>query len=138
ERFAVEAGLRRDKPIIGMLSNVMWDAQLHYPANAFPNMLDWAVKTVAYFVRRPDLQLLLRIHPAEIRGTVPSRQPLLAELRARFPELPPNIVIVPPESQVSTYSAMEACDSVLIYGTKTGVELTSIGIPVIVGGEAWI
>ena len=28
--------------------------------------------------------------------------------------------------------------SVLIYGTKTGVELTSLGIPVIVAGEAWI
>jgi hypothetical protein len=33
---------------------------------------------------------------------------------------------------------MERCDNVLIYGTKTGVELTSIGIPVIVAGEAWI
>jgi len=27
---------------------------------------------------------------------------------------------------------------VIIYGTKTGVELTSMGIPVIVAGEAWI
>ena len=30
------------------------------------------------------------------------------------------------------------CDSVIIFGTKTGVELTSFGIPVIVAGEAWI
>ena len=33
---------------------------------------------------------------------------------------------------------MLQCDSVIIYGTKTGVELTSEGIPVIVAGEAWI
>jgi hypothetical protein len=33
---------------------------------------------------------------------------------------------------------MDKCDAVLIYGTKTGVELTSAGIPVIVAGEAWI
>ncbi len=33
---------------------------------------------------------------------------------------------------------MELCDSVLIYGTKTGVELTAVGIPVVVAGEAWI
>jgi len=33
---------------------------------------------------------------------------------------------------------MSRCNAVLIYGTKTGVELTSIGIPVIVAGEAWI
>jgi hypothetical protein len=33
---------------------------------------------------------------------------------------------------------MHQCDTVLIYGTKTGVELTSVRIPVIVAGEAWI
>ena len=33
---------------------------------------------------------------------------------------------------------MTQCDSVLIYGTKMGVELSCEGIPVIVAGEAWI
>jgi hypothetical protein len=33
---------------------------------------------------------------------------------------------------------MSQCDTVIIYGTKTGVELTSMGIPTIVAGEAWI
>ena len=33
---------------------------------------------------------------------------------------------------------MELCNAALIYGTKTGLELASRGIPVIVGGEAWI
>ena len=121
-----------------MLTNVMWDAQLHYKANAFPNMLDWAIRTIRYFAARQDLQLIIRIHPAEIRGTIPSRQPLLAEIHKVFPKLPENVFIIPPESQVSTYAAMQECNAVIIYGTKTGVELTSMGIPVIVAGEAWI
>jgi hypothetical protein len=121
-----------------MLSNVVWDAQLHYPANAFPSLIDWAVRTIDYFRGRADLQLLLRIHPAEVRGTSPSRQPLEAEIRKRFPILPANVFVIPPESPVSTYAAMELCDSVLIYGTKMGVELTAVGIPVVVAGEAWI
>jgi hypothetical protein len=33
---------------------------------------------------------------------------------------------------------MLQCNTALIYGTKMGVELTSMGIPVIVAGEAWI
>lgn len=136
--YAAEVGLRLDRPIIGMLTNVMWDAQLHYPANAFPDMLDWTLKTIAYFARRPDLQLLIRVHPAEIRGTVPSRQPLAAEIARAFPELPANVFIIAPDSNVSTYAAMDVCNAVIIYGTKTGVELTSAGTPVIVGGEAWI
>ncbi|MBK8870028.1 MAG: capsule biosynthesis protein [Elusimicrobia bacterium] len=128
----------RKKPWIGLLTNVMWDAQLHYPANAFSNMRDWIFETIDYFEARPDLQLIIRVHPAEIRGTLPSRQKMVDEIRRRGKPLPTNVFIVGPEDPVSTYSLMERCNTVLIYGTKTGVELTSQGIPVIVAGEAWI
>lgn len=138
EKIAAEIGLDRGKPVIGMLTNVMWDAQLHYRANAFPNMLAWVVDTIEYFSKRPELQLVIRIHPAEIRGTLPSRQPLLAEISKRWEHLPSNVFVIPPESPVSTYAVMEQCDTVIIYGTKMGVELTSVGIPVVVAGEAWI
>jgi hypothetical protein len=130
--------LDRSRPIIGLLTNVSWDAQLHYPANAFPNMLEWLVQTCRYFSSRPDLQLLIRVHPAEISGFPPSRQPILGELRKSLPQLAPNITVVPPESDMSTYALMSLCNAAIIYGTKMGVELTSGGLPVIVAGEAWI
>lgn len=133
-----EVGIDFGKPIIGLLTNVVWDAQLHYPANAFPSMLDWLYKTIAYFARRPDLQLLIRVHPAEITGTLPSRQCVTDEIRKAFPELPANIFLIPPESRLSTYVAMSQCNTALIYGTKMGVELSAVGLPVIVAGEAWI
>jgi hypothetical protein len=138
DSIATQTGVDFEKPCIGLLTNVIWDAQLHYRANAFPNMLVWLIETIKYFARRPNLQLLIRVHPAEIRGFIPSRQHAVDEIRKVFPTLPPNVFVVPPESQVSTYAAMERCDAVIIYGTKTGVELTSLGIPVIVAGEAWI
>ncbi len=136
----VGAGLDIDwsRPCIGLLTNVMWDAQLHYRGNAFPDMLAWLEHTVRHFAAKPDLQLIVRIHPAEISGLVPSRQRVADELKLRFPELPPNVVVVPPEHPASTYALMEKCDSVLIFNTKTGIELTCLGIPVIVAGEAWI
>jgi hypothetical protein len=138
DRILKEIGCDTSRPIIGCLTNVMWDAQLHYPANAFPNMLEWLLHTVRYFEKRQDLQLVIRVHPAEIRGSVPTRQPVVEELKMHFPTLPANVFVVPPESNISTYVLAELCDSVIIYGTKTGVELTSVGIPVIVAGEAWI
>ncbi len=138
DEAAALAGLDLTRPVIGLLTNVAWDAQLHYPANAFSNMMEWVLETVGYFARRADLQLLIRIHPAEISGDIPSRQHVADALRSAFPTLPANVFVVRPESRVSTYAAMEACNAVIIYGTKTGVELTSLGIPVIVAGEAWI
>lgn len=131
-------GIDRSRPVIGLLTSVTWDAQLHYPANAFPSMIEWLVQTCEYFARRPDLQLLIRVHPAEISGFPQSRQPILRELRKRLPSLASNIIVVPPESGMSTYSLMSLCNSAIIYSTKTGVELASIGVPIIVAGEAWI
>jgi len=117
---------------------VCWDAQLHYPANIFVDMLEWVFDTIEYFMKRPDLQLIIRVHPAEITAELPSRQRVVEEIQKRFGILPPNIFVVAPESKLNTYSLMEVCNAAIIYGTKTGVELTSLGIPVIVAGEAWI
>ena len=131
-------GLDFSRPCIGMLTNVAWDAQIHYPGNVFSDMFDWVIKTIDYFSRRPDLQLVIRVHPAELSGDVPSRQRVVEEVKKKYPVLPRNVFMIPPQSRISTYAVMEACNAVVIYGTKTGVELTSLGIPVIVAGEAWI
>lgn len=133
-----ELGIDFSKPVIGLLTNVLWDAQLHYRDNAFPSLIDWLVETVEYFRKRKDLQLLVRVHPAEVRGIVPSRQPVMKEIERRIPDMPDNVFIIRPESHISTYAAMDTCDTVLIYGTKTGLELSAQGKPVIVAGEAWI
>jgi len=117
---------------------VCWDAQLHYPSNVFNNMLDWIFQTIDHFAKKPELQLIIRVHPAEVTAELPSRQLVVEEIKKSFPTLPPNIFVVAPESKLNTYTLMEACNAVIIYGTKTGVELTSFGIPVIVAGEAWI
>lgn len=55
-----------------------------------------------------------------------------------LPQLAPNIAVVPPDSRLSTYALLSVCNAALIYGTKMGVELTSVGLPVIVAGEAWV
>ncbi|MCA8962057.1 MAG: capsule biosynthesis protein [Planctomycetes bacterium] len=138
ETLVAATGIDPDRPIIGLLTNVVWDAQLHYRANAFPSMLDWIEATIRLFADRPAMRVLFRVHPAEIRGTQRSRQRAVEEIERAFPRLPANVFVVGPESSVNTYAAMERCNAVLIYGTKTGVELTSRGIPVIVAGEAWI
>jgi len=137
-QLANALGLDLSRPIVGLLTNVAWDAQLHYPANAFSDMLEWVTRTCEYFAMRPDLQLLIRVHPAELNGFPPSRQPVLSELARRLPALAPNITVVPPESRMSTYGLMSLCNAAIIYGTKMGVELTSVGLPVIVAGEAWV
>lgn len=127
-----------DKPVVAALTSVVWDACLHYPSNAFPDMATWLRETIDAFSRRPDLQLVIRVHPAEVTGFVPSRQPMAEEVARLFPKLPDNVFLVPPESPLSTYALIERSNAVIVYSTKTGVEAACAGIPVIVAGEAWV
>ena len=81
-------------------------------------MIEWMQKTIEFFINNPELQLVVRVHPAEIRGTLPSNQRMCDEINSLFPDLPSNIFIIPPDSDVSTYAVMSKCDSVIIYNTK--------------------
>jgi hypothetical protein len=136
--IARDLGVDFTKPSVGLLTNVVWDAQLTYRNNAFANMMEWILESIRYFAGRPELQLIIRVHPAELLAHTRARQTVTGEIAKVFPELPGNVFIIPPESTISTYSVMDQCNAVILYGTKTGVELTSMGIPVIVAGEAWI
>lgn len=137
DRLVSELGLDPAKPIIGLLTNVLYDANLFYQSNAFEDMLAWLFVTIDYFIDHSGLQLVIRIHPHEHQSAMVV-QCVGAEIKERYGTLPASIKVIPSESNYSTYALMALCRAVLIYGTKTGVELAPTGVPVIVAGEAWI
>ena len=129
--------LDRSRPAYCLLTNVVWDAQVHFAANAFRNQIEWLRCTLNWFAGRPDLQLIVRVHPAETVAPA-SRQPIIDEVRRVLPTLPDNIRVVEPDIKLSTYAIADLCDAAIVFGTTTAVELAASGIPVIVAGEAWL
>lgn len=138
ERIQKATGVDFSRDTVCLLTSVMWDAQLHYSSNAFSSMLEWVHATIEHYSLRPQTQLVIRVHPAEVSGAVPSRQLLVDEITRWFPVLPSNVFVIGPESDISTYVLAEKSRAALIYNTKTGIELAAQGIPVVVAGEAWI
>ena len=132
-----EFGIDFAKPTVAAFTNVLWDAQVFYPSNAFPSMLDWLVETIRYFAKRQDLQLVIRVHPAEIKNPTKSRETVVGELARLMPHLPPNVFVIPPTSNANSYAIARASNAAIIYGTKMGVELAYMGVPTIVAGESW-
>ena len=127
-----------NKKFVLLLTNVIWDARLHYESNAFNSMIDWIIKTIEFYKKNKSIQLVIRIHPAEITGDVPSRQKVEQEIFAKYEKLPENIIIIKPEDPSSTYTLIEKSSAVLIYNTKTGIEASAMGKKVVVAGEAWV
>ena len=132
-----EFGIDFAKPTVAAFTNVLWDAQVFYPSNAFPSMLDWLVETITYFAKRPELQLVIRVHPAEVKNPVKSRETVVGELARLVPELPPNVFVIPATASANSYAIARASNAAIIYGTKMGVELAYMGVPTIVAGELW-
>ena len=121
-----------------MLTNIIWDALLTYPNNIFDNMLEWLFKTIDYFQTRPDLQLAIRVHPAEVNSDRVSKQLVFDEIKKKYKKIPENIIIINSDDDLSTYAFTDECDSIILYATKMGMEFSPFGIPVIVAGEAYV
>lgn len=84
---------------------------------------------------RPQDELVIRIHPAEtsLPGKL-TREPLGEFLDERHRSLPPNIRVAPDAGE-SSYDLMAWCDAGLVYTSTTGLELATIGKPVVVTGN---
>lgn len=129
-------GLSKELPTYCLLTNIGWDAQIFYANCEFDSMIEWLFFTIEHFKAHPNKQLIVRIHPHEIKsGNREFSGPLIRE---RFPVLPPNIVVVDKDSPFSTYDLMDISRAVILYGTKTGVEIAPFGMPVVVAADAWI
>lgn len=77
-----------------------------------------------------DIHYYLRIHP-NLKGIDHQDHMKLYEL-SKYE----NITIIPPESEVSTYALMEACEKVVTFGSTMGVEATFWGKPSLLMGRA--
>jgi hypothetical protein len=138
DKLFEDLNIDRNKPLIGLATNVIWDAQIDFPSNFFNHILEWIFFTIDYFVKNQHLQLIIRVHPAEVAVQKPSKQKVVNEIFKKYGTLPNNIFIVKPEENYNTYKILDKCDNILIYGSRVGVEMAALGKTVIVAGEGFI
>ena len=126
------------KPILGILTNVIWDAQIIYKNNIYNNMVDWLIDTIKYLSNRKDIEVVVRCHPGEIRGDRLSKQTVKGTILENFKTLPENLKIIDSDNDISTYSFADYCETLIIYATKMGMEFSPFGNKVICAGESYI
>lgn len=132
EKLREELKLDKERPIVLLATNVLGDS-LTLGRNIFArSMADWIEKTVQFFANRPDVQLVIRIHPGERLTHGPSMADVV---RSALTDIPENIHLIGPLEKINTYDVMEIADLGLVYTTTTGLEMAMNGIPLIVCGE---
>ncbi len=120
------------RPLVLLATNVLGDS-LTLGRNIFTaSMAEWITKTVLYFAQRPQVQLVVRIHPGERLMKGPSSLDLIQNA---LPLLPENIKLVGPLEKVNTYDLMEISALGLAYTTTVGMEMALRAVPVILAGQ---
>jgi hypothetical protein len=121
-----------DRPILLLATNVLGDSLTLGRQVFTKSMAEWIERTVQYFVPREDVQLVIRVHPGEIKTRGIS---IVDTIHKLLPQLPEHIHLIKPEDKVNTYDLVEITDIGLVYTTTVGMEMAMSGIPTIVVGQ---
>ena len=122
-----------DRPVVLLAANVLGDS-LTLGRNIFAeSMSEWITKTVQYFAKRTDAQLVVRIHPGE--KIVPQAKSMGTVVREALPEMPDHIHVIGALDNINTYDLIEIANLGLAYTTTVGVETAMNGVPVISCGR---
>jgi hypothetical protein len=138
EAIRRQLGLDPAKPVATIFSHVLWDANLFYGEDLFQDYGEWFVETVRAACANPNLDWLVKLHPANLwkraRDGVTGEFSEVALIRRHLGELPPHVTLLYPDTKIGTLSLFRFTDyGVTVRGT-TGMELPCFGKPVLTAG----
>ncbi len=136
ERF----GLDPRKKTAFIFPHILWDATFFWVKCLFRDYEEWFVETVRAACANDRVNWVVKIHPANQRvregGSLQCESAEVVSLRKYIGKLPPHIAMIPPESEISTYSLFQIMDYCITVCGTVGIEAARLGIPVLTGGRA--
>jgi hypothetical protein len=132
-----ELGLRSRVPLVAAFTNTSWDIAVIDRDVGFESMFDWIFSLVEYAIRRPEIDLVVRAHPAEkkVPEELRSRTPVGSEIRKRFQSLPGNVKIIEGDNPISSYSLAQMAQVNMVYASRLGLEIALRGTRPWIAGD---
>jgi len=107
---------------VSIFTNVVWDTSQAYAHAFFDSMLDWLEWTVRECSNYPDTLFVIRVHPHDARPGLPSREPIAEWLRASGFLSLPNLVVIGPDEEDSSYELISLSKFCVVYNSTLGLE----------------
>jgi hypothetical protein len=132
-----ELGLRSGVPLIAAFTNTSWDIAVIDRDVGFESMFDWIFSLVEYAINHPEIDLVVRAHPAEKNVPIDlrSRTPVGPEIRKRFQPLPSNVKIIEGDNPISSYSLAKMAQVNMVYASRFGLEIALRGMRPWIAGD---
>jgi len=120
--------------IYGLFPNSPWDADPSCHPLFFDSISDWVEETIQFFIKHPLLFLIVKTHPSE--SLYKSKLTIHDLIVSKFPDLPKNILLLPPNTEISAYDLFRHLDVGIVSNSTTGLEMLLDNTPCITVGEA--
>ncbi|MEO8899523.1 MAG: hypothetical protein ABI352_12175 [Candidatus Dormibacter sp.] len=135
-RIRRELRLRDGHPLVVMFCNILWDSAVLERDIAFTSMGSWAIEGIRWAETHPEIDLVVRIHPAEVRlMNHTTRERTADHIAAHVPVLPANVRVVAADDPTSSYTLMDQAVLGLVYTSTVGLEMATRGLPVLVAAR---
>lgn len=123
-----------NRPVWGILTHINWDAVGESAPMVYITFDEWIENTIETISRIKEVQWLIKIHPAELQDNPDTGVQRL--IKDKYPKLPHHIRVIPGDEKINPLDFYNLLDgAVTIFGTP-GLELSALGKPVILAGEA--
>lgn len=107
-------------------------ARVHVTPLLFETQIRWVQSLISYARSRPDIFLIVRVHPREFPN---KRESILShhavQLKEVLTNLPSNVVANWPDDDISMYDLADQTDVFLNSWSSVGKEMALLGIPVV-------
>lgn len=102
----------------------------------FKDQFEWIQRTIEFLRNKPDIYLIIRVHPRDYANKRDSYQSEQADVwETTLNNLPSNIVVNTPDQRISIYDVFNEVDLMITGWSATGVEALLHGIPVVTYDE---
>jgi hypothetical protein len=132
-----ELNLSPDRRLLVLFTNVSWDLFVAERDFAFDGQMKWIAATFDFIRRHPELDLVVRAHPAEIVPKFQTRGRIVQQIEERFGPVPSNVRLIGPESPISSDMLRSMAFLNLVYCSSVGMEAIIAGQPVLICGNPY-
>lgn len=124
-----QLGFREAAPIVVAFTNTSWDIAVIDRDVGFESMFDWLFALVEFAIQHPEIDFVVRAHPAEkkVPLELQSRTPVCAEIRKRY-AIPDNLKLIEGDDPTSSYVLARLATVNMVYASRFGLELALRGI----------
>ena len=133
-----DLGLNSDKKTVVLFSHILWDANLFYGEDLFEDFGEWFLETVRIAYENSSVNWVIKLHPGNIWKRISEGWNDTSDevrlIESKLGPLPSHVRLLPPETELNTFSMFAVTDYAITVRGTIGIELSCFGVPVFTAG----